>query len=86
MRAYAGIEVERPLMPGARHDVAINLTAGETPAGVWAFIVNHHNALRVGQPKHGQPETIALDERSPAAATSVQRDKFNKRHRFTHNP
>ena len=66
MPAYAGMEVELPVMPRAGHDVAIHFTTRETPAGVRAFIVHNYDPLGGSEVENTQPKIAVLDERTPA--------------------
>ncbi len=80
MRARTAIQVELPVMPRASHYTPGNLSGGEIPAGVGACVVDDDHPLRSVQPENAELPPVALDERTTAPATLVQRDQLNKRH------
>ena len=69
VRANAPVQIERPMMPRTRHHVSGHVAARQVPAGMRTAIVDHDDALRVGQPKNSK-FTIAHGRKRPTVETA----------------
>ena len=69
VRANAAIQIELPMMPLPLDDVARHSLSGQVSARVRAAIVDHDDALRVGQPKN-RKLAIAHGHKRPTVGTA----------------
>ncbi len=78
--AYAGGQVEAPLMRPAGYDRSVQLATGKVAGGVRTGVVDHHHAQGILEAKDGQFPAVMLDERTTVFSTATQGNQFDKRH------
>ena len=71
MAAHARIQIELPVVPGARNGVSGDLAGGQVPAGMRAGIVHNDHPLGFFHAEDGQLAPVVLDECTTALAAAA---------------